>query len=108
MNCNCVRFSPNGYFLAIGSDDFAVSVHKLDRPANLKTTLNLANQEQGINDLFATSQQLEQWSVYNLFRSHDRDVYGVAWSADSKMLASCSIDNTVVIYDIPGKRKYAR
>jgi protein HIRA/HIR1 len=90
---NCLKFSPNGRMLAACSDDFTVSVYHcptlLDRrhipPSSQSNSFN---------------KNLEDWNFYKLFRKHNKDVLGVAWSSDSKYLASCSVDNTVLVYDI--------
>lgn len=91
---NCVRFSPNGRLLAACSDDFTVSVYHC---ANL---VNLKNTDKNVERNGSFNKNLEDWNFYKLFRKHNKDVLGVAWSNDSKLLASCSVDNNVLIYDI--------
>ncbi|KAF0973364.1 hypothetical protein FDP41_008571 [Naegleria fowleri] len=80
-NVNCVRFSPNGKFLAAASDDYSVSLSKVTKAGTEK----------------------EDWKHYKLFKSHQMDVLSVAWSHDSRYLASCSIDNKVIVYDLTSK-----
>lgn len=105
MNCNCVRFSPNGQFLAIASDDYTVSVHRLERPADLSSmsAANLQSIAAAAESNPFASANLEDWSAYKMFRAHERDVYCVAWRSDSRLLASCSVDNKVMVYDVARK-----
>ena len=40
-----------------------------------------------------------------MLRSHSNNVVDVAWSADSAILASASLDNTIIIWSVEtGKR----
>jgi protein HIRA/HIR1 len=85
---NCVRFSPNGLYLAASSDDGVVSLYKLEKsPTQLDVN------------------KTEDWRCIKLFKEHVQDVLGVEWSPDSKLLASCSVDNKIIIYDIEKKEK---
>ena len=80
-NTNCARFSPDGKFIAANSDDFSVSVYKVSK----------ANTDK------------ESWKRIKHFKTHTSDVLSIAWSGDSRYLASCSIDNSVVVYDMRAK-----
>ncbi|EPY87007.1 hypothetical protein CB1_000281003 [Camelus ferus] len=42
---------------------------------------------------------VEQWRCVSILRSHSGDVMDVAWSPHDAWLASCSVDNTVVIWN---------
>ncbi|KAL9648705.1 hypothetical protein ABK040_003643 [Willaertia magna] len=77
-NVNCIRFSPNGKYLAAASDDSRVSITKLVK----------ANTEN------------EDWKHFKLLSEHKGDVLAVAWSNDSRFLASCSVDSRVIVYDL--------
>lgn len=46
----------------------------------------------------------EEWAVYRVLSHHPRDVFGVEWSPDSNLLASCSVDNFVIVYDLKKER----
>lgn len=87
---NCVRFSPDGKYLAAGSDDATVSLHQFYG----KTTGSIGG--------FSNK---EDWRCIKLFRDHSQDVLGVAWSPDSTKLASCSVDNKVIIWDVLSQTK---
>ena len=85
---NCVRFSRNGRYLASGSTDTSVLVYALrDGPGKAAF---------GSSD----APNVENWTIamrYN--RGHTSDVIDIAWSPDDSMLASCSLDNLVIIWD---------
>ncbi|KAM3826358.1 protein HIRA isoform 3-T3 [Vipera latastei] len=86
---NCVRWSNNGIYLASGGDDKLVMVWK--RAAYI-----------GPSTVFGSSSKLaniEQWRCVSILRSHSGDVMDVAWSPHDAWLASCSVDNTVVIWN---------
>ncbi|XP_075774173.1 protein HIRA-like isoform X2 [Pelodiscus sinensis] len=86
---NCVRWSNNGVYLASGGDDKLIMVWK--RAAYI-----------GPSTVFGSSSKLvnvEQWRCVSILRIHSGDVMDVAWSPHDAWLASCSVDNTVVIWN---------
>nr|XP_023692870.1 protein HIRA [Paramormyrops kingsleyae]XP_023692871.1 protein HIRA [Paramormyrops kingsleyae] len=86
---NCVRWSNNGVYLASGGDDKLVMVWK--RAAYI-----------GPSTVFGSSSKLanvEQWRCVTILRNHTGDVMDVAWSPHDVWLASCSVDNTIVIWN---------
>uniref|UniRef100_A0A671S413 Protein HIRA n=1 Tax=Sinocyclocheilus anshuiensis TaxID=1608454 RepID=A0A671S413_9TELE len=86
---NCVRWSNNGLYLASGGDDKLVMVWK--RAAFI-----------GPSTMFGSSSKLanvEQWRCVMILRNHTGDVMDVAWSPHDVWLASCSVDNTIVIWN---------
>ncbi|XP_034954125.1 protein HIRA [Zootoca vivipara] len=86
---NCVRWSNNGMYLASGGDDKLIMIWK--RAAYI-----------GPSTVFGSSSKLanvEQWRCVSILRSHSGDVMDVAWSPHDAWLASCSVDNTVVIWN---------
>lgn len=86
---NCVRWSNNGQYLASGGDDKLVMVWK--RAALI-----------GPSTVFGSSNKLanvEQWRCVTILRNHTGDVMDVAWSPHDVWLASCSVDNTIVIWN---------
>ncbi|XP_018097934.1 protein HIRA-like isoform X3 [Xenopus laevis] len=86
---NCVRWSNSGAYLASGGDDKLIMVWK--RSGYI-----------GPSTVFGSSSKLanvEQWRCLSILRSHSGDVMDVAWSPHDAWLASCSVDNTVVIWN---------
>ncbi|XP_061672220.1 protein HIRA isoform X3 [Syngnathoides biaculeatus] len=86
---NCVRWSNNGLYLASGGDDKLVMVWK--RAAFI-----------GPSTVFGSSSKLanvEQWRCVTILRNHTGDVMDVSWSPHDVWLASCSVDNTIVIWN---------
>lgn len=90
----CLRWSPNSDFLASGDDIAMVKIwvnRALIRPADADNTFRFAH---------GTDNEAELWKCIATFRSHSADVTGLAWSPDSTLLASCSIDNTVKVWPV--------
>ncbi|XP_032899446.1 protein HIRA isoform X3 [Amblyraja radiata] len=86
---NCVRWSNNGLYLASGGDDKLIMLWK--RAAYI-----------GPSNVFGSSSKIanvEQWRCVSILRSHTGDVMDLAWSPHDAWLSSCSIDNTVVIWN---------
>uniref|UniRef100_A0A2K6FHB4 Protein HIRA n=1 Tax=Propithecus coquereli TaxID=379532 RepID=A0A2K6FHB4_PROCO len=86
---NCVRWSNSGMYLASGGDDKLIMVWK--RATYI-----------GPSTVFGSSGKLanvEQWRCVSILRNHSGDVMDVAWSPHDAWLASCSVDNTVVIWN---------
>ena len=48
---------------------------------------------------FGGSPSHEQWGCVHILRGHASDVLDLSWSPDRKYLASCSVDNTIVIWN---------
>lgn len=42
---------------------------------------------------------LEVWKTVSILRGHDGDVLDLAWSPKDTYLATCSIDNSIKIWD---------
>eukprot|EP01135_Chromosphaera_perkinsii_P004173 Nk52_evm80s270 gene=Nk52_evmTU80s270 len=91
---NVVRFSPNGAFLASGSDDGKVVIWKLSEQPAKESSGNLMDDQ---------AENKENWTVFGVLRSHLEDVYDLSWSACSRYLVSGSVDNTVIVWDIMNK-----
>jgi len=52
---------------------------------------------------FGQEPNLENWSSYFVFRGHGGDVEDLIWSPDGTKVASCSMDNVIIIWDITSK-----
>lgn len=82
---NCIRWSNNGYYLASGSDDKLVMIWQ---------------KVSGSSTVFGSRKiNVEQWRCSYTLRSHSGDILDVAWSPHDAWLASCSIDNSIVIWN---------
>ena len=84
---NCVRWSPCGKYLATCSDDCTVMV--LQKGASLSYV-----------PLGETTANAEHWETFRVFRSHTKDIMHVEWSPDGTRLASCGLDNKVVVWSL--------
>ncbi|XP_068632607.1 chromatin assembly factor 1 subunit B [Battus philenor] len=85
---NVVRWSPDGKLLASGDDESIIFVwkQKTEEPASV--------QEQ------TEEQYKETWVIHKTLRGHMEDVLDISWSADSAHLASGSVDNKLLMWDV--------
>ncbi|XP_052757465.1 protein HIRA homolog [Galleria mellonella] len=79
---NCVRWSNGGRYLASGGDDRLVMVWGLSVAAGT-----------------SGKHKAETWRCLSTLRGHAGDVLDLAWSPLDKWLASCSVDNTIIIWN---------
>ncbi|XP_024524120.1 chromatin assembly factor 1 subunit FAS2-like isoform X2 [Selaginella moellendorffii] len=75
---NAVRFSPSGDALASGAGEGELALWRLTENKDGATV----------------------WKVVKALRSHLNDVHDLGWSADGLMLASGSVDNSCVVWDM--------
>ena len=80
---NCVRWAPNGKWLASGGDDALVMIWNIRQVGTVKSF---------------GREVYEQWGCLYQLRGHDGDVLDLSWSLDGGLLASCSIDNSIIIW----------
>ncbi|OAF69271.1 hypothetical protein A3Q56_02964 [Intoshia linei] len=85
---NCVRFSHDGKFLASCSDDRLVMIWKQSNMVS-KCSQNLTNNKNIV----------EEWKCCHILRSHQGDVLHISWSPNDLYLASCSVDNSVIVWN---------
>ena len=81
---NCVRWSPDGKILASAGADNVIY-------------LWACWQKSADENLFS---QVEAWSAILVFQGHEADIIDLAWAPQSNRLASCSLDTTVMIWDV--------
>lgn len=84
---NCVRFSPNGQFLASASDDMSVIIWTKPKTAADDWRWD------SITSFSDISRTL-------LACGHKGDITDLAWSPDSAFLCSTSVDNCSVIWNV--------
>lgn len=88
MSCvNAVRWSGNGQMLASGADDKLIMIWK---------------RFGGSGAMFGSSgmtKNVENWRCTSTLRGHSGDVLDLAWSPMDRWLASCSVDNSIIIWD---------
>ncbi|XP_053169090.1 chromatin assembly factor 1 subunit B isoform X2 [Hemicordylus capensis] len=89
---NVVRFAPNGEILASGGDDAAILLWKLNDSKEQEPT---AFQDDDDNQL-----NKENWTVIKTLRGHLEDVYDICWTPDGNYMASASVDNTAIMWDV--------
>lgn len=83
---NCVRWSNNGKSLASGGDDKLIMIWQTSRA--------------GVGPSFGSgTPTYEQWRPAATLRGHTGDVLDLAWSPNDSWLASCSIDNSIIVWN---------
>ncbi|CAG4949644.1 unnamed protein product [Colias eurytheme] len=88
---NVVRWSPNGQLLASGDDESIVFVWK-------------QKNEDPAPAVEGEEQDKETWVIHKTLRGHMEDVLDLSWSSDSLHLASGSVDNKLLVWDVSRAR----
>lgn len=84
---NCVRWSNNGKYLASGGDDKLIMIWQIRYSGSTSTMFGSDTKNQ------------EQWRPSITLRGHSGDILDLAWSGNDSWLASCSVDNSVVVWN---------
>lgn len=88
LSCvNVVRWSGNGQMLASGADDKLLMIWK--RAAGPSGSFGSSGMTKNV----------ENWRCCSTLRGHAGDVLDLAWSPQDRWLASCSVDNNIIIWD---------
>ncbi|XP_055937190.1 protein HIRA-like [Argiope bruennichi] len=87
---NCVRWSGSGKYLASCGDDKVLMIWQIGRYGTAGSTTFGSNGKM-VN--------VEHWRCVSTLRGHSGDVLDLAWSPRDTWLASCSVDNTIVIWN---------
>uniref|UniRef100_T1ING8 Protein HIRA n=1 Tax=Strigamia maritima TaxID=126957 RepID=T1ING8_STRMM len=85
---NCVRWSNNGKFLASGGDDKVIMIWQTSRYLSGSSVFGSSGK---VN--------VEQWRCVNTLRGHAGDILDLAWSPHDVWLASCSVDNSLIVWN---------
>nr|XP_012638373.1 chromatin assembly factor 1 subunit B isoform X2 [Microcebus murinus] len=89
---NVVRFSPTGDILASGGDDAVILLWKVND--------NKEPEQIAFQDEDEAQMNKENWAVVKTLRGHLEDVYDICWATDGNLMASASVDNTAIIWDV--------
>ncbi|XP_077297877.1 histone cell cycle regulator-like protein [Arctopsyche grandis] len=84
---NCVRWSCGGQYLASGGDDKIIMIWKLSSAGS--STVFGGNGKMNV----------ETWRCVSTLRGHAGDILDLSWSPLDKWLASCSVDNSIIIWN---------
>uniref|UniRef100_H0XN22 Chromatin assembly factor 1 subunit B n=1 Tax=Otolemur garnettii TaxID=30611 RepID=H0XN22_OTOGA len=94
---NVVRFSPTGDILASGGDDAVILLWKVND--------NKEPEQIAFQDEEEAQMNKENWAVIKTLRGHLEDIYDICWATNGNLLASASVDNTAIIWDVSKGQK---
>ena len=93
---NCVRWSNNGKYLASAGDDKNLMIWQLAGRPNHPGAINHHHQAQ--SSVFESA-NIEQWRCIATLNGHNGDILDLSWSSADQHLASCSVDNMIIVWD---------
>ncbi|ODQ65078.1 Hira-domain-containing protein [Nadsonia fulvescens var. elongata DSM 6958] len=88
-----VRFSPDGRYLATGSDDQVVLIWELESSGGGTNSMPLRREFGTIGEA-----DTERWVVRKRLTGHDNDVQDLAWAPDGSLLVTVGLDSGIVIW----------
>lgn len=85
---NCVRWSEKGTTLASGGDDKFIMLW------------NRGKVQSAVFGNSGITKSAENWKCTYTLRGHAGDILDLAWSPQDRWLASSSVDNNIIIWDV--------
>ena len=92
---NIVRWSNHGNWLASGGDDKIVMIWKLTGEGPSTVFGSGSGSSATVNH--------ESWRCFVTLTAHSGDVLDLAWSPSDRYLATCSVDNSIIVWGTSNK-----
>lgn len=80
---NVIKFSPDGKYLASGSDDGCVVIW-----------------EKKMKPVFGEDREEEGWGSKRILRGHVGEIHDLCWSETGKYMATASMDGSCIIFEV--------
>ncbi|KAI8923999.1 hypothetical protein BC831DRAFT_468177 [Entophlyctis helioformis] len=92
----CVKWSPDGQYLASGSEDAKVIIWRLDSSKYRNTGFGETTTGSGGS---TRGGSVESYRSVKILPGHESDVADVSWSPDGRFIASCGFDRSISVWE---------